>query len=344
MAKAEIKQDYKSLLEIREDEVYNEPIKEGEARKKSKYVFIKHNATEGYADPNKSGEYGKDLFPNFMFDLALVALDRSGKNFYVTGLNEKDYKEAYEKEFLNESIKILVDAFGTEVTDPFAERFWSDPSRRLVLDRDETILDLDNPDHLLIYWNIKGGGYPTICPTVEDLSKTNARFYLEEPHINYNNDAESIEKLKDKAIRILSEIDESGHSRRIMFILHKNLITAQEGTTEATPKSVLYKALRKYINGEYNESQKKRAPKTFLDTYELYKTNEKKAEVIAIVKDAIWYAILTTDKDHYFKNSETGYSFKTTDQNKVVDELCKVSNQEELISIMHQVQIKWNKY
>lgn len=345
MAKAEVLQkEFESLLEIREDEVLREEPKEGESKRRNKYVIIKHNATEGYSDPTKQGEYGKDLFPNFMFDMQLVALDRSGKSFYLTGLDEKLYKESYEKAFLKESIEILKNAFGDEVLDPFAKRFWSDPSRNLIIDRDETILDLDNPEHLLIYWNIKGNGYPLICPSPEDLSKTNSRFYLEEPHINYNNDTESIEKLRDKAVRILSEIDESGHSRRTMFILHKNLITPQEGLTEATPKSVIYKALRKYINGDYNEVQKKKAPKAFLDAYELFKTNSKKAEVIALVNDGIWYAIFTTDKDNYYKNTETGYNYKTTDKNKVVEELCKISNIDELKSVMSQVQLKWNKY
>lgn len=345
MAKAEtIKEDFQSLLEIREDEVLIEEPKEGESKRKNKYVFIKHNATEGYSDPKKQGEYGKDLFPNFMFDQQLVALDRAGKNYFLTGLDEKLYKEQYEKDFLKESVAILKEAFGDEVLDPFAQRFWSDPSRNLRIDRDETILDLDNPEHLLIYWNVKGNGYPLICPSPEDLSKTNARFYLEEPHINYNNDTDSTEKLKDRAIRILSEIDDSGHSRRIMFILHKNLITPQEGLTEATPKSVIYKALRRYILGDYNEVQKKKAPKSFLDAYELFKSNTKKSEVIALVNDAVWYGIFTTDKDNYFKNGETGYNFKTTDKNKVVEELCKVSNLDELKSVMSQVQLKWNKY
>ena len=328
------------LLEIREEKVkVLEP--ETTKKRKNKFVLIKHNSTDSYSDPRKQGEYGKDLFPGFARDIYLAALDRAGKNFYITGLDPEHYAETYEKEFLQESLIKLEKAFGAEVLDPFADRFWS--TRKLTINQEETLLDLDNIDDLLTYWNIKGGGFAFIASSPEELEKTNARFYLEEPHITYNL-GDDLEKIRDKAIRLLSEIDEGPYSRRIMFILHKNLITPQEGITELTPKSVIYKALRRFIAGDYSDSQKKKAPKLFIDAVDLYRTNSKKSEIIAIINDAIWYGVLSTDKDNYFKNSETGYSFKTTDKWKVIDELCKVSNQDELKNIMTQVQIKWNKY
>lgn len=329
-----------SLLDIREDEKI-ENLALSPSKRKNKYVIIKHNATDSYSDPSKQGEYGSDLFPGFMRDMALAAVDRAGRNFYLTGLKEENYKEQYEKDFLAESIVKLKDAFGDEVIDPFAGRFWS--QKRLILTQEETLLDLDNIDDLLTYWNIKGGGFASVAKSPEELEKTNTRFYLEEPHITYNLGDDS-EKTKDKAIRLLSEIDDGGHSRRIMFILHKNLITPQEGITEGTPKSIIYTALRKYINGDYTDTQKKKAPKSFISAVELYRSNSKKSEVTAIVNDAIWYGLLPTDKDNCFKNSDTGYNFKTTDKVKVIEELCKVSSIDELKSIMTQVQLKWNKY
>lgn len=343
MSKTKEVEEVLSILDLREEQTLEEIQESPKEKRKNRYVFIKHNATEGYADKNKVGEYGKDLFPGFRFDIEVAALDRSGKNLFLTGLDESLYKEKYEKEFLEESIVILKKNFGPEVLDPFNQTFWSNSSRNLKIDQDEIIMDLEDPDSLLKYWTIKGGGYPIVAKSPEDLNIKNSRFYLEEPHISYDL-GENVEKLRDKAIRLLSEIDESGHSRKTMFTIHKLLITPQEGITEATPKSIIYNALRRYIAGDYSETQKKKAPKMFIDAVTLYRTNIKKAEVIALVNDGIWYAIFTTDKDNYYKNQETGYNFKTTDKDKVVEELCKVSNQDELLSIMRQVQLKWNKY
>ena len=311
-------------------------------KKRSKYVSVRHNSSDNYKDPNKAAELGIDLFPGgFSREMGLAAIERGRKNFYLIGLDEKGYSEEWEKEFLRESIPALVENFGEEVLDPFAMDFWK--TRNLSINQEETVLDLDNPDDLLTYWNIKGGGYPYIAKSPDELLRVQTRFFLEEPHLTYevNDDGG---KLQDKAVAILSNVNDSANGFSTLFFLHKNLITSQEGITFNTPKSIIYTALRRFINGDYSGSKKKLAPKQFIEAYNIYKTNNKRSRTSAIVNDALFYGTLSTNKDSQFINNETSFNFKTTDKNKLIDSLMSPANQEELISLMEAVQQKWNKY
>jgi hypothetical protein len=311
-------------------------------KKRSRYVTIRHNASENYSDKTKAAELGVDLYPGgFSREMELAAIERGGKNFFKTGLKEADYKQAWEVEFLKESLVTLEENFGPEVNDPFNQPFWK--KQRLAIVDEETVLDLENPDNLLTYWNIKGGGYPYIAASPDDLLKTNYRFYLEEPHLTYEVYDDS-EKIRDKAVRLLSEIDESGRGAETMFFLHKMLITSNEGVTFNTPKDIIYKALRRYIQGDYTQGQKKQAPKKFIETVESFKSNQKRGRTIALVNDAIFYGNITTNKDNQFVSNETTYNFKTKDKEKLVEELMKFQHQEEVVALLTAVQQKWNKY
>ena len=311
-------------------------------KKRSRYVTIRHNASENYSDKSKAAELGVDLYPGgFSREMELAAIERGGKNFFKTGLKESDYKQAWEIEFLQESIKVLEENFGPEVLDPFAQAFWK--KQRLAIVDEETVLDLENVDNLLTYWNIKGGGYPYIASSPDELLKTNYRFFLEEPHLTYEVFDDS-EKVRDKAIRLLSEIDESGRGAETMFYIHKMLITSNEGVTFNTPKKIIYTALRRYIAGDYTPSQKKQAPKKFIETVESFRENQKRGRTIALVNDAIFYGNITTNKDGQFISNETTYNFKTKDKERLIEELMKFQHQDEVLALLNAVSQKWNKY
>lgn len=311
-------------------------------KKRSRYVTIRHNASDNYKDPNRSAELGVDLYPGgFSREMELAAIERGGRNFYKTGLDEKLYTNSWDKEFLQESIEILRENFGEDVLDPFAMTFWK--KQRLAIVDEETVLDLENVDNLLTYWNIRGGGYPYVASTPDELLKTNYRFFLEEPHLTYEV-FDDTERVKDKAIRILSEMDDSGRGAEKMFFIHKMLITTNEGITFNTPKDIIYKALRRYIMGEYMQSNKKSAPKKFMDAVESFNSNQKIGRATAIVNDSIFYGLITTNRDGQYVSNETTYNFKTKDKDKLIEELIKFNNQDELLALTKAVQLKWNKY
>lgn len=310
--------------------------------RKSKYVFIRHNSSDNYKDISKPAEHGVDLYPGgFARDMSLAAIQKGNQIKYLTGLDEDLYKEDWEKEYLKESLKLLEKDFTAVVNDPFNMDFWK--TRRLIVQDDETILDLTDSDDLLTYWNIKGGGYPFIAKSPDELDMKNSRFYLEEPHLSYKVDDDG-GRAKDKAVQILSELDEGPNSFSNLFFLHKNLITSQEGITYNTPKKLVYSALRKFIEGDYNKTRKKLAPKQFIDAVNMLKTNSKKARASAIVRDCIFYGILSTNRDNQWINNETGFNFKTTEESKVIDMLMTPTHNDELISLLNAIQKNWNKY
>jgi len=323
-------------------ETLPDDIKKTSDSKKPKYVFIRHNSSENYKDITKAAELGVDLFPQgFSRKMELSGIVKGNKLRFNTGLEEDKYKEQWELDFLKESKEILVKEFGDEVLDPFNMDFWK--TRNITVDEDETILDLNNSDDLLTYWNIKGGGFPYIAKSPDELLQYNARFYLEEPHLTYevNDDGG---RVKDKAIMVLSELDEAANGFSNLFFLHKMLITVNEGITYNTPRKQIYKALRNFIDGQYNGRNKKSAPKQFQDAVNILRTNNKKARIIAIVNDAMWYGVLSTNRDNHYINNETAFNFKTNDKNKIVDMLMTPTHNEEVLSLLNEVQKKWNKY
>ena len=317
-------------------------LKVSEPKKRSQYVIIRHNASNNYNDKDKAAELGVDLYPGgFSRDMELSAIVRGNKNYYITGLREEDYTDLWEKEFLKEKLPILVQSFGEEVKDPFNVTLWK--TRKLRIVDEITMLDLNDPDHLLTYFNIKGGGFPYIAKSPDELSKKNSRFYLEEPHLNYEVNEDN-DKVKDKAISMLSDIDSGGHGYATMFFLHKNLITTQEGITYNTPKDIIYRALRRFINGDYNTTGKKKSAKQFIDAVDMYKKDNKRSRVTGIVNDAIFYGLISTNKDNYFVSEITKHNFKTSDKNKMIEDLMKPSLQDEVVGLLNEVQLKWNKY
>ena len=311
-------------------------------KRKTSYVFIRHNSSDNYKDPKKAAEHGVDLYPGgFSRDMYLSAILKGNKLRYLTGLDEELYKDSADKTFLQESLAKLIKDFSEEVLDPFNAEFWK--NRKLAIQEDETILDLNNSDDLLTYWNIKGGGFPYVAKSPDELAVTNARFYLEEPHLEYelNDDGG---KLKDKAIAALADIDDGANSFTNLFILHKMLIDVNEGVTYNTPRSLIYTAIRRFIDGDYYSSKKKKAPKDFLEAVNLLRTNNKKSRIIAFVNDAIFYGHLIINKSGTWSNFLTGFDFRTQDKDKLIDMLCSPTHQEEIKDIANGIQKKWNKY
>lgn len=322
-----------------EEHVEEVKVKE---KKKIKHAFIKHNASENYVDKTKVAELGVDLYPGgFSREMGLAAIERGRKNYYITGLDKSLYKENWELEFLEESLATLVKNFGQEVLDPLNMEFWK--TRTLTVKEEETLLDLENPDDLLTYWNIKGGGYPYIAKSGDELNLLKCRFYLDEPNTSYEHIGDS-DKLKDRAIAMLSDIDNGANGFSTLFFLHKNLITTNEGVTKNTPKSLIYKSLRNYINGDYTTTKKKVAPKKFIEEVDTYRTNSKRSKTVAIVNDSIYFGFLVPNRDNQYTSTVTSYNFKTTDKAKVIELLMSPNNSDELLALLKEVELKWNKY
>jgi hypothetical protein len=308
--------------------------------KRSKFVFIRHNASENYRDPNKAAYLGDDLYPGgFSRKMELASIERGNRNQYLSGLNPKNYTSESDLTFLEKSRQTLKEIFGEEVLDEFNDDFWS--KQFLIIDSEETVLDLENPEHLVTYWAIKGGGYPYVAPSQDATLSSRYRFYLHEPHIAYMK--EDTSRLVDKAIRQLSEIDESADALRKLFFLHKILITANEGVTNNTPKPIIYDSLKRFINGDYGKGKKSSAVR-FTEAVILYNTDQKRAVATAIVKDAIHYGCLTTNTKGKYVNTSTGFKYETGDEPKVIEMVMNPAHQEEMMNLLAEVTKKWNKF
>ena len=310
---------------------------------KPKYVTILINATDAYYKDGEAVVVGTDpLKGNFVRDMQLAAIQRGNKMKYLTGLDESLYTEEWEKEFLRESIPILEREFGKEVFDPFDKEFWG--TRSLIINSDETLLDLEKPDDLLTYWCIKGDGFPYIAKSPAAAQVRNIKFYLLEPNIEHDVE-DSFGKTKDKAIAMLASIDEAKNAVTTLFFLHKALIDSSEGVTFNTPKDLIYNSLREFIDGKYHSSgRKKKAPAEFVKAYKTWKESPKSLRTKAIVNDCVHYGIINTDKAGNLINGESNYNFGTRDKDQVTKELIKPTNQDELLLLYQAIKLKWNSY
>lgn len=319
------------------------------------YAEIRYNIPA--KDPN-TGAYivGQAMMPRFNHTYEMNPKERGedGKGNlryeYPNGLDVTKYPEDKEiqksiKPVIDEARKALEKTYGEGSTDSFSPS-WK--SVKLEINKELIRLNLkivngvyENPDDARLYWAIKGGAFGVVATSLEELktSARPARFVLVEPteelEINVASDITN-----DRATVKLIDLYDSGKTVDLFYI-HKNLISADSGTTFNTPKDLLYSDLTRFIKGELVKSHKKNCAKEFLELAKAYKEDRQRVITQAYLVDACYYSYVATDENKRLKNQETKTVLGTTLKD-ATSFLCEPKNQNELENLMDKVNAKWN--
>lgn len=300
-------------------------------------ISIQYNPFTEEGDRSRTLEAGKFLWPGFGRTLEIWCKPYGDKFRYQTGLEAEDFPEE-ERDEIKQAKADLEKAYGVGNLDPLNENFWK--KQKLELVRKATHLDLNNPEHKLIYYTIKGGGYTEIAPNYEAAinGAEPKRWYLIDATQYAEIGAEDDRKII-KAFALLNDLEES-KSFDDMFLVHKVLISSDRGTTKNSPKAMLFKDLSDFLHGKIVKTNKKQTPVQFIETVENLKKDKKKVTITAYVKDAIYFNFLSLTEDNQFKNLQTGTKYGTSVE-KVVTYLSNPANQSELENIKERVLAKW---
>jgi len=262
---------------------------------------------EPYFDPEMPNmgfeRYGLSTAPGAELT-EYVSKDVNGR--YVTGLDldspsvmyleDKEDKEAREQEIV-EVVARLERVFGGGQLDARNEKMWQEFNIKLThFGKD---LDPTNPKDEILIHSIKAGGFTGIAPNLEKAKEGDYKYYLRQ--VNSDSDL-TVERKRSiaRAKGELSKMDsEDSHK---MYLVAKALLNPNNEFTPSTPKGILFDKLDQFIEGTIVKDNKKGTVKQFLDTC---KQDKETLYIQGLVKDALYFFIITRDSDGYFYNKET---------------------------------------
>lgn len=267
---------------------------------------------------------------------------------HQTGLEPKHIKnntlledievEAFVK-LQKEDLKKLQEHFGADSLKPTNNFFWNEKSGFIVSNETlTTFFDKENPEHLLLYWKIIGGGYSdAIGLSYNVANQLGLPFYLTELEEEAERKTEEI-GFKGKAFASLEEINERKSAEDMLWLCWI-LLDANKGYTKQTAKASLYASLYAFIDGVGVKKGKKQTAKQFLDAYNLLKVDKTKALIKAFVKAGEYFALIYSNKDNQLQIRSTGTILGNT-LDEAMETLAKPVHQEELEDLRREVEIK----
>lgn len=273
---------------------------------------------------------------------------------YHTGLEEKhiQYSQFFnkeEKEALikqqKEAIKFLGEVYGKDRLKPSNDYFWKDNSSLVI--NNETLSQFfsfttpsgeKNPEHILLYWTIIGGGYSDlIAPSHEAALNFGLPFYLTEIEAEAERRTEDISS-KVKANYLLHELSEKKSTDDMLWLAWM-LHPANFGYTQKTPKATLFAAHAQYIEGTLVKTGKKACSKQFIDAVGLLKTDKTSAIATAIVRAGDYFGLIFTNKEGQLE-TRANHTLLGPDHETAVETLLKPANLPELELLRTEVEEK----
>lgn len=277
----------------------------------------------------------------------LVAKD---KVKYITGLTDEDLqnspvltseeKDIYIKQLKAVQKKITA-AFSKDALDPFNEYFWK--SRKLFKINNESlnsIYDDENPNHLILKYNILSGSYSSIAPNLESALRTGRPFYMIEQSEADEQSYKDKAHFKIKAMGALNELEESGNLDALLYITWVTLDVTQ-GYTRNTSKQVLLETLFEYIEGDLVKKDKKKCAESFYNNYMRWKNDKENLITEAIFRAAVHYGMIYYERGKFVtkdKNTILG-----SDEKDSINLLLDARNIAELKELKKTVEEKLNK-
>lgn len=310
--------------------------------------------------PNMGLEkYGISMYDGVMHEEALACIEANGVSRYLNGLNEfapdvvleedPEVKAAKIKD-IRETVANLEKAFASNIIDPKDTDFWN-KVKRLKPDNHDfwgkisircgnqpVVLDSKDPYDLIKIRAIEAGGFSGVAKSYDHArAMTQApKFYLDkfEETVASKNEPR---KLKNKALSELQKMFDKNTNK--LFYVAKVVDGNSVQYKKSTPNDILYANMDKYINGETFEKNQRRAAQTFLDTT---KSDMETLKIRALIKDATYYKYLALTGDGFIKHMESN-SPVGKNPAEIVEFLKNPLNEKILDSLMHKIEVEWNK-
>jgi hypothetical protein len=305
-------------------------------------------------------KHGYVVFPGTHHRPTVAAVSLNGKTHYITGLNEfapdvkaigdatmkaakiKEIREVVallEKEKNFKTIDVEDPNFWDKVETyrPDNAAIWGDSSLTKELANDAVALDpVNNMNDLLFMYIVEAGGIPEIAKSIEDAnaSPRAVKWYLDK-QINTAAVNTSVGKIKNKALARLQELSEDDPNR-LMYIA-KLLDPHSTQYTYRTLPDVIYDTVDKYINGLSVQENIKKAATAFIDYAEMTLEDLK---IKAIIKDSFFFKFIIIKADQNIYATASG-TLLGKNLNDVFVTLKNPLHQDELISLMDQVEVLW---
>lgn len=288
------------------------------------------------------------VFP-FKHELVLtnknVNFDNPEANDYITGFNEDDY--LFRNDLTDEEKSDIIKQM--RVAKKFLERnkntslnsknssFWR--KRKFKLDNFSTVYNTKNPDNLILYYNILGGGYNEIA-TSFDKSKAEGKLVYMSVLEAEAKRSFSHNKFKIQAYSKLEQVLDNWSKEDALFFTY-HLAKKGKGYTINTPKEIIVDELRGFIEGEDTKSDKKKRPAEFLNAFKEFSENPDKVKASGLIKSAMYYGYINTDSKKNLVNKVTGFVYGTT-IDMAVDKILDLKYIDETAWLKKEVNKKWN--
>lgn len=268
-----------------------------------------------------------------------ISKDVNGR--YVTGIDidspsiiymEDDKERASTIEDITKVVNKLERVFGSGELNAKNEKMWG--GFYIKLTHTGKDLNPQDPKDEILIRAIKAGGFSTIAPSL-DVAKADGsyKYYLHQIEIDADLKVER-KRVVAKAKGELSKLDaEDSHKMRLVA---KCLLSPTNEFRPSTPQGIIFDKLDQFIEGTIVKENKKNTVKQFLDACKL---DKKTLTLTSLVKDAIYFFVLTRENDGYFYNKETESKVGKTEKD-IIKYLDDPTNQSEIENIKKRVSDK----
>jgi len=362
MAKEKITTD-EILVEQTPEQIENEFLREKLAELEKK-LSIPNNVQNENLDPIETPEriiftIGAVVDEDAMIDGAWIPgkalvgafkyvfpLTKDAYNNYITGFQVEKLeihtgKVGKDLAILQKNVRIArkyIERLTGNSLDEKNSEFWA--NRRFRLDGIDDVFDTkNNIDHLILYYNILGGGFQEIGTSYEDALSKGLRIYLSV----YENEQERKLSKRITYMKAQSELNFIHDKWKIidaLYLMYYLPLKKQKGFTLNSPKESIIAELADFIDGLDTSSEKMKRPQIFLDALQMFKNNPDIVKTKGLFKAAEYYGFVVQDKDRRFTSKANGALYGNTYE-QAVDYLSKEKNIEHLGWLKAKVNEKW---
>lgn len=279
---------------------------------------MKFTISQLYSDPLFNGSNrifgtGQSPFICFTEELYSEPIDENVL-YYKTGINEEDIhsnndlshaeKESFLKELKTVKEKIKK-RFSEKALSNTNKNFWK--SRNSVTITSNTfseIYDTENIEHLILLWQIRGGGFSSIAHNQDTAVQRGKQFYIST--VEEKTARATDEKFGDKrkAFAKLTELLDKGNKDGLVWITWTlspdtdQLKGFGKNTTNQTYENIL----TEYIEGTYSKAQygKKQCAENFTKAFDAYKATPDTFITNAMMIAAYHHGILGYANTRYY--------------------------------------------
>lgn len=252
-----------------------------------------------------------------------------------------DLKEAYIKnlESVRERIK---EVYGEEALDDSNDTFWREKGSVTINNETlTTIFDDENDiDALIFRYNVAGGGFSDIAPSLDCAAVSGRKYYLiEQEEYNHETFEDSVAS-KLKANAELNNLYTKGSFDALLYISWVCLNDTQ-GFTRNSSKEVIVSTLSDFIDGKLVNKDKKKCADKFLSLVTAWKNDKETLITEAVFEAAINYGLILMIEGKYTTKART--TVLGSNKQKAIKNLLEAKNIDELKELKQEVDLKLSK-